>query len=80
MQAVLDAKLPLPQAEAALLAPPLYQSAWLRGYGTLYSASYQPRLGQLALLWPGQRWQQSLQTLAPNQRHIQFLPAGAAPA
>lgn len=80
LQALLDAALPLAQAEAALLAPPLYQSAWLRGYGTLYSASYRPRDGQLALLWPGQRWQQSLQGFAPGQRQIRFLPTGAAPA
>ena len=38
LQQHIDAKGPLQSAVDALLQPPLFQSAWLRGYGTLYSA------------------------------------------
>lgn len=80
LQQALDAGLTLAQAETTLLQPPMYQSAWLRGYGTLYSAIYQPRLAMASLLWPGQRWQQTVADFAPGQRSIVFLPEGAAPA
>lgn len=34
------------------LAPPLYASAWNRGFGTLYTALYQPLQRSLELVWP----------------------------
>jgi len=37
-----------------LLQTPLWQSAFARGYGTLYTASYDPGLGQVQLHWPQQ--------------------------
>lgn len=60
------------QAIDALLREPLYQSSWLRGYGTLYSAAYRPRSGGIELLWPGQRWPQSLDAFAAGQRDIVY--------
>ena len=45
----------------ALLQPPLFQSSYLRGYGTLYTAVYRPQSGRVELLWPGVRWAQSLE-------------------
>ena len=56
----------------ALLKPPLYQSSWERGYGTLYSAAYRPRSGRIALFWPGQQWLQSLADFSEGERRIQY--------
>jgi predicted choloylglycine hydrolase len=43
----------------AFLKPPLYSLAFDRGFGTLYTAAYRPRLGEVDYLWPGRRWDKS---------------------
>ncbi len=43
----------------AFLKPPLYSSAFDRGFGTLYTAAYHPHNLSAELLWPGRRWQKS---------------------
>jgi predicted choloylglycine hydrolase len=40
----------------AFLRPPLYSLAFDRGFGTLYTACYRPRVGQADLIWPGRHW------------------------
>lgn len=60
------------------LQPPLYQTGWRRGHGTLYTACYRPRSGALELAWPGQRWRLSLGGFTPGERHVGYVePAGA---
>jgi predicted choloylglycine hydrolase len=78
LQAQIDGPGSLQEATAVLLREPLFQSAWLRGYGTLYSAVYRPRSGSVELLWPGQRWLQSLSSFSDGERTIVFAPASAA--
>ena len=56
----------------ALLQPPLFQSAYLRGYGTLYSAVYRPRSGGIELLWSGQRWAQAIDSFVEGRREIVY--------
>ncbi len=41
-----------------LLRPPLFQTAYGRGYGTLYTAAYHPQTLTAELLWPDMRWSQ----------------------
>jgi predicted choloylglycine hydrolase len=41
---------------AAFLRPPLYSIAFDRGFGTLYTAVYRPRLGEMELRWPRGTW------------------------
>jgi predicted choloylglycine hydrolase len=60
------------QLADSLLAPPLYQSSWLKGYGTLYSAIYWPLGRRAELFWPGERWAQTLESFAPGRRDIVF--------
>lgn len=72
LQKQADAGRPLAELVTAVLRPPLYQSAYLRGYGTLYSAIYRPHNGNLVLLWPGQKWEQSLLGFAPGSRDIDY--------
>ena len=89
LQAQIDGPGSAEDAIAALLRPPLYQSSWLRGYGTLYSAAYRPRSGSVDLWWPNERWTQSLTAFTPGSRTIRYdvaqaagsrLPDPAAPA
>ena len=59
-------------AVASLLRAPLYQPAWLRGYGTLYSAVYAPQSGKAELHWPGQAWPQALNAFEEGSREIVY--------
>jgi predicted choloylglycine hydrolase len=65
------------QAIAALLHEPLYQSAWMRGYGTLYTATYQPLSGRATLRWPDRCWEQSVTQFQEGQHDIVFANAPA---
>jgi predicted choloylglycine hydrolase len=75
LQAQIDSPGSLTEATEALLRAPLFQSAYLRGYGTLYGAVYRPRSGQVELLWPNQRWAQSLDNFEEGERRIAYRPA-----
>jgi predicted choloylglycine hydrolase len=57
----------------ALLKPPLFQDAYQRGYGTLYTAVYRPVSGRIELRWPDQRWAQSLVGFSAGRREIRYL-------
>lgn len=72
LQSRIDAHRPLNEVAAELLREPLYQSAWRRGYGTLYSAVYRPLSGRVELMWPGQRWQQDLAHFSEGRRDIDY--------
>ena len=74
LQAQIDGPGTLADAAATLLQPPLFQSAWLRGYGTLYGAIYQPLAGSVELLWPGQHWAQTLTGFEAGEREIVYVP------
>lgn len=41
---------------SAFLRPPLYSTAFSHGFGTLYTAAYRPRDGEMALCWPRRQW------------------------
>ena len=41
---------------SAFLRPPLYSTAYDRGFGTLYTAVYRPRKGEMELRWPRGCW------------------------
>ena len=60
----------------AFLKPPLYSSAFAQGFGTLYTAVYRPRLGQMELRWPRARWAFDIADFVEGQRSI-FTPEPA---
>lgn len=66
---------------AAFLQPPLRQSQYDRGYGTLYTAVYRPCQGTAEYLWPNAYWKQSFQTFEDgmNTVSIATIPDGLAP-
>ena len=72
LQAQIDAGAPAQAAIGALLREPLYQPAWQRGYGTLYTAAYAPCSGKVELFWPGQSWPQTLGAFADGDREITY--------
>lgn len=55
-----------------LLRPPLFQTAYGRGYGTLYTAAYHPQTLMAELLWPDMRWSQHCLATEPGLLHVRF--------
>ncbi len=55
---------------AAFLKPPLHNTDYARGFGTIYTAAYQPAAGRVDYLWPGAVWKQSFRRFHEN-RHAQ---------
>jgi predicted choloylglycine hydrolase len=80
LQAQIDGPGSAEDAVACLLHPPLYQTSWLRGYGTLYSVAYRPHSDSIELLWPHQRWTQTIANFEAGQRSIVFQPQAQASA
>lgn len=54
----------------AFLRPPLYSSAFAQGFGTLYTAVYRPRLGEMELRWPRAVWPLDLDDFVEDRRMI----------
>lgn len=54
----------------AFLKPPLYSTAFAQGFGTLYTAVYRPRLGEMELRWPRGSWQFNITSFEENSRVI----------
>ncbi len=56
----------------AFLRPPVYQTAYGRGYGTLYTAVYRPSVAGAELIWPSARWSQDCRSFADGTRIVGF--------
>ncbi len=54
----------------AFLKPPLYSTAFDRGFGTLYTAVYRPRRGEMELRWPRGAWPLSIGGIEDGERRI----------
>ena len=68
-------------AEAMLsvfLQPPVYQTSYGRGYGTLYTAMYRPQDASVELIWPSARWLQSCSAFQEGTRTVTFSEGTAA--
>jgi predicted choloylglycine hydrolase len=57
---------------STFLKPPVYQTNYGRGYGTLYTALYRPDIASAELIWPGARWTQSCRDFQEGARTITF--------
>jgi predicted choloylglycine hydrolase len=58
---------------SSFLSAPLYSTAYKHGFGTLYSTWYRPRLGEMALFWPGASWPQSFDWFRESVHTIHYL-------
>ncbi|MEH6836440.1 MULTISPECIES: C45 family peptidase [Falsihalocynthiibacter] len=56
----------------AFLRPPLYSTAFDAGFGTIYTAVYRPRLGEMQVRWPGTTWAQSFDHFQEGGRQVQI--------
>jgi predicted choloylglycine hydrolase len=56
----------------SFLLPPVYQTNYGHGYGTLYTALYEPAAGIAELIWPGFRWRQNIADFQEGTRTITF--------
>lgn len=59
----------------SFLQPPLYSTAFSSGFGTLYTAAYQPRQRQLDIHWPGRSWTKSFDAFEEDAVRLSF-PGG----
>ncbi len=59
----------------AFLRPPLYSTAFSQGFGTLYTAVYRPRLGQMEVQWPKAVWPLDIHDFREDSRMI-YTPEG----
>ncbi len=67
--------------EACFLKPPLYTTAYGRAFGTVYTATYRPHLGEARFIWPDGTWRQTLAGFQEGRRHQKYYPdSKAAPA
>ena len=57
----------------SFLRSPVYATAYGHGFGTLYTAVYQPSHGLMHYLWPNAEWQQSFSAFEEGIRVIRFL-------
>jgi predicted choloylglycine hydrolase len=64
---------------AAFLAPPLHNTAYASGFGTLYTAVHRPADGSVEYRWLGLRWRQSFAAFEEGTRVV-ALPSAAAAA
>lgn len=60
------------------LRPPVYQTSFRRGYGTLYTAMYHPANASVELIWPSGRWPQSCAHFEEGARMLTFKEGMAA--
>lgn len=56
----------------AFLEAPLFQRNYDAGFGTLFTAIYDPQAGALTLRWQGEDWHQSLDTFIIGSRTISY--------
>jgi hypothetical protein len=55
---------------SAMLRPPLYESRFDDGFGTLYTADYQTKQRRVTYHWPGETWKQSFDRYTAGSRSI----------
>lgn len=57
---------------SVFLQPPVYQTSYGRGYGTLYTAMYRPQDASVELIWPSARWPQSCAAFREGSLAVTF--------
>lgn len=55
------------------LQPPLFNTQFARGFGTLYTAAYYPLRGECHYLWPQNQWRFNFENFAETDYQISFV-------
>ena len=63
----------------AFLQPPLYNTRFREGFGTLYTAVYSPMEGTVQLRWPNDNWLQTFDGFQEGQKLITLSEEAAVP-
>jgi predicted choloylglycine hydrolase len=58
---------------AAFLEPPLRNTDYAQGFGTIYTAAYHPTDGRVEYLWPGSVWEKSFHRFQENEHAQTFI-------
>jgi len=66
------------QLASIFLMSPMYNTKFTQGFGTLYTAVYQPELGVAKLLWKDQKMEQSFDNFNEEKHLIYFQAYGEA--
>ncbi len=66
-------------AVEAFLRPPLYNTEFERGFGTLYTAAYRPAAGVVEYAWPGSRWRLGFETPSGTHNAVYRQAVGGIP-
>ena len=56
----------------SFLGEPLHSVAYGHGFGTLYTAVYRPRRGEMELRWPGTTWRHSFESFQEGTLTIRY--------
>jgi predicted choloylglycine hydrolase len=56
--------------EDAFLESPLHSTAHEQGFGTIYTAAYEPAAGRVRYRWPDLVWEQSFERFEPGSRTV----------
>lgn len=72
LKRLVGARVSLRALSDAFLEAPLFQRNYDAGFGTLFTAIYDPQAGALTLRWPGEDWHQSLDTFVIGSRRISY--------
>ncbi|WP_209425248.1 C45 family peptidase [Pararhodobacter sp. SW119] len=64
---------------AQFLKAPLRQDRFDAGFGTLFTAEYDPVRGSMRLLWPKEQWHQSLDAFVEGRRTVSLVTPVAVP-
>jgi predicted choloylglycine hydrolase len=62
----------------AFLEPPLHNTDYAHGFGTIYTAAYHPEEGRVEYRWPGYAWEQSFDDFVPGSRTVRLPSSNAS--
>ena len=81
LEELLAAGADVPGIVAACLRSPLYATRFHQGFGTLYTAEYQPAEGLARYHWPDRTWEHSLARVGSGSAQVQLgRPSSAFPS
>jgi predicted choloylglycine hydrolase len=72
LRQLLEKGVSLDALAGAFLREPLFQRNYDAGFGTLFTAIYDPVAGRLTLRWPDEAWHQTLAAFTPGVRMIRY--------
>ncbi len=65
---------PAADLHKSFTSAPLHQDRFGEGFGTLFTAEYDPEAGEMRLIWPHEQWAQSLDAFEEASRHVALAP------